>query len=167
MKIQLWNSPFHFWTVLLVTALLFLGCMNNSQSGDPVMNSSEKDKHLIDGRLLPCPDKPNCVSSESPEGYSHIAPLEFTGNAPMAWQILQEQLHEMGGQIEEVDDSFLHATFRSRLFRFVDDVTCRLDEENSRIYIRSAARVGYSDFGVNRKRMVELQKRFESSFHKR
>lgn len=167
MKIQLWNSPFHFWTVLLVTALLFLGCMNNSQSGDPVMNSSGKDKYLKDGELLPCPDKPNCVSSEGPEGDSHIAPLEFTGNAPMAWQVLQEQLHEMGGQIEEADDSFLHATFRSRLFRFVDDVTCRLDEENSRIYIRSAARVGYSDFGVNRKRMVELQKRFESSFHKR
>lgn len=131
------------------------------------MNTPGKDKYLIDGRLLPCPDKPNCVSSESPEGDFHIAPLEFTENGPIAWQTLQDLLVDMGGQIEEVDDSFLHATFRSRIFRFVDDVTCRLDEENSRIHIRSAARIGYSDFGVNRKRMVELRKRFESSFPQR
>lgn len=163
MKIRFLKPSFYLWTVLLVAALLFFGCMNNSQSWDPAMNSSGKDKYLIDGGLLPCPDKPNCVTSEGPEGDSHIVPLEFTGNAPMAWQVLKEQLHEMGGQIEEVDDSFLHATFRSRLFRFVDDVTCRLDEENGRIHIRSAARVGYSDFGVNRKRMAELRKRFRSA----
>jgi uncharacterized protein (DUF1499 family) len=164
MKFQLWNHPFHFWTMVLVTALLFFGCMSSSQSGDPVMNTPGKDKYLIDGQLLPCPDKPNCVSSESPEGDSHIAPLEFTENAPIAWETIQDLLVDMGGQIEEVDDSFLHATFRSRIFRFVDDVTCLLDEENSRIHIRSAARVGHSDFGVNRKRVDELRKRFASSF---
>lgn len=164
MKIQLWKLSFHFWTVFLVAVLLFFGCANNSQSEDPVMNGSGRNKYLIQGRLLPCSDKPNCVSSDGPEGDSYIAPLEFTGNAPMAWQVLQDQLHDMGGHIEEVDDSFLHTTFRSRIFRFVDDVTCRLDEENSRIHIRSAARVGYYDFGVNRKRMAELRKRFESSF---
>lgn len=65
----------------------------------------------------------------------------------------------MGGQIEEVDDHFLHATFRSRLFRFTDDVACRLDNDTNSIQIRSASRVGYSDFGINRKRVEELRKR--------
>lgn len=126
------------------------------------MKSSLKDRFISNGKLLPCPPTPNCVCSEGHQENSPIKPLVFTSSASEAWQTLQDILLEMGGQIEEVDSSFLHATFRSRVFRFVDDVTARLDKEKNRIQIRSASRVGRSDFGVNRKRMEELRKRFTS-----
>ena len=113
----------------------------------------------MDGHLVACPDKPNCVSSEDSTGDSFVEPLEFSGSVIRQWQALQDVILEMGGKIEEVDDHFLHATFRSRLFRFIDDVTCRLDDETNSIQIRSASRIGYSDFGVNRKRVEELRKR--------
>ena len=46
------------------------------------------------------------------------------------------------------------------MFRFVDDLECRLDAENRVIHVRSASRVGYSDLGVNRKRVERLRARF-------
>lgn len=118
-----------------------------------------KNKYLIDGHLIACPDKPNCVSSEGSTGNSFVEPLVFSGSAMRQWQALQDVILEMGGKIEEVDDHFLHATFRSKLFRFVDDVACRLDDETNSIQIRSASRFGYSDFGVNRKRVEEFRER--------
>jgi uncharacterized protein (DUF1499 family) len=54
----------------------------------------------------------------------------------------------------------LHAEFRSAIFRFVDDVEFMVDPESQRIHARSASRVGYSDMGVNRRRMEEIQAAF-------
>ena len=54
-------------------------------------------------------------------------------------------------------DHYLHAEFRSRILGFVDDVEFLVDENNSVIQFRSASRVGYSDLGVNRRRMNELR----------
>ena len=153
----------YYWLSLLLTVVFVTGCIADSQSGDQDMEQLAAKKYIVDGHLAACPQSPNCVNSEDLSKESFIAPLEFTGSAAGAWQILQEQILDMGGRIEEVDDSFLHATFRSSLFRFVDDVSCRLDDENNRIYIRSASRVGYSDFGVNRKRVEQLRKQFTVS----
>jgi uncharacterized protein (DUF1499 family) len=38
----------------------------------------------------------------------------------------------------------------------VDDVELRLDADQGLIHIRSASRVGRSDFGVNRKRVKDI-----------
>ncbi|MBC8317141.1 MAG: DUF1499 domain-containing protein [Desulfobulbaceae bacterium] len=104
-----------------------------------------------------------CVSSESLNESWRVSPLAFAGSPSKAWKTLQKVLLGMDGKIESVDVPFLHVTFRSRLFGFVDDLTCRLDEGKKLIHIRSAARTGYWDFGVNRKRMEELQRQFSSS----
>jgi len=46
--------------------------------------------------------------------------------------------------------------------RFVDDTEFMLDTENKLIHLRSASRLGYRDFNVNRERLesirLELQK---------
>jgi uncharacterized protein (DUF1499 family) len=68
----------------------------------------------------------------------------------------------MGGKIITDDGGYLHATFTSRIFRFVDDLELRLDGENGIIHLRSASRTGYSDFGVNRKRAEQFQALFRS-----
>jgi uncharacterized protein (DUF1499 family) len=61
--------------------------------------------------------------------------------------------------VEEKDD-YLHAEARSLIFRFVDDVEFYLPAPEKVIHVRSASRVGYSDMGVNRKRVEEIRRRF-------
>jgi len=59
-------------------------------------------------------------------------------------------------------DDYLHAEFTSGLFRFVDDVEFYVDSARYEIQFRSASRTGYSDLGVNRKRMTDIVNRFEA-----
>jgi uncharacterized protein (DUF1499 family) len=50
------------------------------------------------------------------------------------------------------------ATRRTRLFRFTDDVTIRLEPmaSGTRLHVRSQSRVGKGDFGQNRRNVKEL-----------
>lgn len=54
--------------------------------------------------------------------------------------------------------NYLHVEFRSAILRFVDDVEFLVND--AAIQVRSASRVGYSDFGVNRKRIETLRSQF-------
>jgi uncharacterized protein (DUF1499 family) len=56
--------------------------------------------------------------------------------------------------------TYLHVEFRSALFRFVDDVELLFDDKERQIHFRSASRTGYYDFGVNRRRMNEISKKY-------
>lgn len=62
--------------------------------------------------------------------------------------------------VEEEDD-YLHYQFTSLVFRFVDDVEFLFDDATKTIHFRSASRVGYGDFGVNRRRMEDLRRRLD------
>ncbi len=115
---------------------------------------------LVDGRLRPCPPTPNCVSSESSAPEARIEPLHFQGPPELAWADLRRTLTVMGGTVVREQDGFLWVTFTSRIFRFVDDVECRLVAAQGSIEVRSASRVGKGDLGVNRRRMDELRARF-------
>ena len=61
-----------------------------------------------------------------------------------------------GGTITSRSDDYLSATYMSRLFKFVDDVEVRQD--GAFCQIRSSSRVGYSDRGVNRKRVETIRR---------
>ena len=61
----------------------------------------------------------------------------------------------------------LTLTCRSRVFRFVDDLTVwvSLDREGfTRVEARSRARVGRGDLGVNRRRVERLMAHLDASF---
>jgi uncharacterized protein (DUF1499 family) len=45
----------------------------------------------------------------------------------------------------------------TRLMRFVDDAEFYLDEKAGVIHVRSASRLGSSDFGVNRARIESIR----------
>jgi len=64
--------------------------------------------------------------------------------------------------IKEMEE-YLHITFTSQFFRFTDDVEFHFVEEAPVIHVRSASRVGYSDLGVNRRRIEKIRRAFESS----
>jgi len=111
--------------------------------------------------LTPCPASPNCVSSQASDAEHFTEPLRFSGDAALAWNRLKSALGtESRLSIVEDTGSYLHAEARSLIFRFVDDVEFVLDPEAGVIQVRSASRTGYSDFGVNRRRVERIRKAF-------
>jgi uncharacterized protein (DUF1499 family) len=115
--------------------------------------------------LAPCPNSPNCVSSQAPESdHEHyIAPFRFSGNPATAWQrLMAAMLAEKRVSIIVEQGNYLHVEMRSLMFRFVDDVEFSLAASAGLIHVRSASRVGYSDFGVNRKRVERIRAAFDS-----
>ena len=56
---------------------------------------------------------------------------------------------------------YLHAVCRTRL-GFADDVECRLCHTDGVIHVRSASRLGYYDFGVNRTRVERLRQQLQT-----
>jgi uncharacterized protein (DUF1499 family) len=90
-----------------------------------------------------------------------MAPLAFESPADDAMRRLQAIVRSMPqSRIVTADDRYLHAEFRSAAFGFVDDVEFLIDERAGVIHFRSAARIGYSDFGVNRRRMERIRERW-------
>lgn len=64
-------------------------------------------------------------------------------------------------ELIQEEEVYLHYEVRSLLFRFIDNVEILFDDASKTIHFRSAARVGYSDFGVNRRRMEEVRSLLE------
>ena len=141
----------------VIAAVLLVRCTMLGQS-----SKSGQPPGLVSGALAPCPTKPNCVCSEFPDDAEHyIAPLDYAdARAEAAWADIQRVVRELGGEIAVADGEYFAATFESSLFGFIDDVECRLDAAHHRIQIRSASRVGYSDLGVNRKRVAAIARAF-------
>jgi uncharacterized protein (DUF1499 family) len=125
--------------------------------------AQQVQSEMVSGRLKPCPDKPNCVCSEDRGKASWVEPLAFEGPPETAWKRLGDAVRDIGGRIEKDQDGYLSATFRTRFLRFVDDMEFRMDAANEVIHLRSASRIGYSDFGVNRRRAERLRARFHQT----
>ncbi len=114
-------------------------------------------------RLAPCPDRPNCVSSLA-RGSAFIAPLAFADAPAAALARLEAALDELPRvRIALRTPAYVRAQATSRVFRFIDDLEFALDANAGVIHVRSAARLGYFDFGVNRRRIEAIRARFKRS----
>lgn len=116
---------------------------------------------MPDNLLSHCPSSPNCVCSEYPESSSFIRPVRFSGPPANAWARAITSVKKMGGQIRLEKKGYIHATFTSPIFRFVDDLELRLAEQENVLHVRSASRTGYYDFGVNRRRVERFRRYFQ------
>lgn len=115
---------------------------------------------LIDSpSLAPCPPKPNCVSTQAVAPSRRMSPLRFTGSALDARQAIENAVEACGGVVVKVGRGYVRAEFSSRLFGFVDDVEWAVSTADARIDFRSASRLGYFDFGANRRRMRKIIRR--------
>ena len=138
---------------MLAFTIMFMQC-----STDPKMKPGGKGRELS-----PCPKSPNCVSSLSEDESHYVKPLAYEGTVEKAKKKLIGVISSMKrSEIVAAEDNYLHATFVSFLFRFVDDVEFYFDNDRRIIHLRSASRTGYSDLGINRKRVEEIRKRFMS-----
>jgi uncharacterized protein (DUF1499 family) len=138
-------------------ALLLLG-ISSLAIGACVAAGKDAAGGVADGRLVPCPSSPNCVCSESSAGDAAIEPLAFPGEPGAALASLVEHLRARPRvELVSVEADYVHAVFRSALFRFPDDVEFRLDRAAHVIHVRSASRIGRSDLGANRRRVEALR----------
>ncbi|NJN01076.1 MAG: DUF1499 domain-containing protein [Leptolyngbyaceae cyanobacterium RM1_1_2] len=116
-----------------------------------------------DGQLSACPDSPNCVNSQAADKEHSIAPLGYKGAATEAIARLKTLIESTeDAKIISAKDDYLYAEFASKLMGFVDDVEFFAPASETVIHVRSAARLGKSDLGVNRKRIELIRDRFES-----
>lgn len=107
--------------------------------------------------LRDCPASPNCVCTQASRSEQRMPAIAFTGTAAAAIEIIAEDIaHWPCTQIVSHKSNYLHLTVRTKLFRFVDDVEFWADDETHLLHFRSASRLGYSDLGVNRRRMKKL-----------
>lgn len=123
---------------------------------------SDQSKYGLDeGKLHPCPDSPNCVCSEFSDDSHSIEPIAFNNDADVAWsQLLNVVAAQPRTKIVDSGDGYLQARVTTRLLRFEDVLEFRLDRAAGAIQVRSASQVGFSDLGVNRRRVETIRKLF-------
>lgn len=147
-------SPVHAAVLTFAIAAAICGCSGVRDNHDAVVNPE---------RLPECPDRPNCVSSDAQDARHAVAPMQLIGDAATGWGAVQKVVrHLPRSTVVKATDRYLHVIFKSRLFRFIDDMQLKLDPQNGIIAIRSAARTGYFDLGVNRRRVEALRQRLKT-----
>lgn len=117
---------------------------------------------VSNGTLQPLSGKPNAVSTQTDLQDMKMSPLPFKGTlADSKFHLLRILQSLDRVKIVKEEGTYIHAIFTSKVFRFKDDVEFYFDEAAQVIHFRSASRVGYSDWGVNRKRMEDITRRYE------
>jgi len=114
---------------------------------------------ITDGKLVPCPKSPNCVSTQALDKKHIINPLKYSSTLKEAKLKILDIIKSLKRtKIINESEIYIHAEFRTRTFKFIDDVEFYFDDTEKIIHFRSASRVGWSDMGVNRKRMEKIRK---------
>ena len=105
-----------------------------------------------------CKDTPNCVSSADTREKFAIDPITFSGTNSMTIADIHTQLSSLPHvTIVTHNTEYLHATFKTGVMGYIDDVEFHRNAEAEQIDIRSASRIGKSDLGANRKRLEALR----------
>ena len=130
--------------LLLAFATSLLSCVRNQSHLD---------------MLTPCPSSPNCVSSDARDSGHQIAPLELSSIDAETWAKIKAVV---SGQprttLIQERENYLRFECRSAILRFVDELELEWRPADRVVAVRSASRVGYSDFGVNRRRVEALRR---------
>lgn len=147
------------FAVALVLAALAAGQAGLFQGGAP------DNIGVRNGRLKPPAPTPNSVSSQAalyPEhrqrARAQIAPLALQGDGPATIARIKA-LAQASAQAAVVrsEPDYLYLQYTSRWMKFVDDVEFWFDPVNQVVQVRSASRIGRSDWGANRARVESLR----------
>jgi len=120
---------------------------------------------IENGQLIQCPTTPNCVNSQAKDKKHYIEPILMTGTPLEVKNHILKILNELKrAKIIVAEDHYIRVEFTSKVFRFIDDLEFYFPNTKSKemtIHVRSASRVGHSDFGVNRKRIEQIRSKFK------
>ena len=126
----------------------------------PLSDAGKKnvDTNRFIGPLKDCPDRPNCVCTQATRPTQQMPAIPFTGSACALIERLTALVSNWPRtRIVSHRSNYLHVAMRTPLFRFVDDVEFFADQNAQLLHFRSASRIGYSDLGVNRRRMAKIR----------
>jgi uncharacterized protein (DUF1499 family) len=108
--------------------------------------------------MAPCPTTLNCVVSVGADAKHQIEPFTYQGDRETAYADLLQVLTVVPRTVvTEKAPTYIRAESTSRIFRFVDDLEFYFPVDETLIQVRSAARVGESDLGVNRRRLEQIR----------
>ena len=151
-----------FLGIIIALVILFIAARLYVAFGVP----APRNLGVNNGQLSPCPDTPNCVSTQAPStDAEHFMPsIPYAQDASFVMtQVLRAVSSMPRTTIVKQDDIYLHVEFRSPTMGFPDDVEFYIDDANKLLHFRSAARMGRGDMGVNRQRMTELSEKIKAS----
>lgn len=144
---MLTSHVFNRSTFVLTCSLVLTACTGARPHNLGVVNS----------QLAPCPDTPNCVSSDSLDESHYVPAFKLEASSELVWSEIKLYIDSQSNMeiVRELKD-YLYVESTSTLMRFVDDVELHLREQDGIIAVRSASRYGKSDFGVNKERIDDL-----------
>jgi len=136
--------------ILIIGCMMFVSCAGQRP----------ENLGLHQDQLAGCPGNPNCVSSQAEDENHFLAVFRYQGEKKAAFKELKKIITSFDGMtIVTESDNYLHIECKSAIMGFVDDLEFYFSKGKD-IQVRSASRLGYSDFGVNRKRVEKLRKLF-------
>lgn len=150
--------------VLVVLVALLVGQLGLLQGRAPT------NLGVHQGRLRPPSSTPNSVSSQATlyanhpmRAYAQIAPLTLVGSGPATIAKIEATVENMpGAAVVESERGYLYVRFTTRWMKFIDDAEFWFDPATRVIHVRSASRIGRSDFGVNRARIERIRRQLEA-----
>lgn len=155
------------WIVYLIggAVVLVLGFIGaNRFFIVPNMSPTPDDLGWQDGSFTRCAKLMNCVSSTDAEDRdTYITPISYTGSAQDAHDTILRILNTMDRVTLITDtEQYIHVEFRSLMNGFIDDTEFYIDPDSNVIHVKSSARLGESDLGVNRNRIESIRQQFNA-----
>lgn len=142
--------------------LLLIGLIGTSVFLSACSGSKPTNIGVTEGKLAPCPESPNCVNSRSNNSVHAIKAIHFKKPLTQAKAMLalKEALLDLPRiEIIKETDTYIYAEATSKIMRFVDDVEFLFPNTSliQEVHARSASRLGYKDFEVNRERIESIR----------
>lgn len=117
-----------------------------------------------DHRLQPPPPTPNCMHSmvDPKKWWHYIQPIAYTDvDRDQARELLKAAVLSLPRtRLVQEQSDYLCFEALTPSEKFTDDVEFLLPENEAIIHMRSASRVGFNDWNVNRKRLEAVRKAF-------
>lgn len=136
--------------------ILILGAA--ARPGISYLSKNKARTGLSDNQFIACPDTPNCVSSMTADNAHKIEALSLSDNPALSLDSIAALIKQQTNtQIVTLESGYLHATYKTKVLGFIDDVEMLQLPQSDVIEVKSASRLGRSDFGINRKRIEELR----------
>lgn len=143
------------WGVVVVIAMLIGFFVYVDMNND-----APEGLGVNEGLLAPCPDMPNCVSSQASadDAEHYVEPIFYHSTVKEA-QLKVEQYLLSNDEARILDSrlGYSHIVINSALFGFKDDLELYFPEADSVMHVRSASRVGYDDLDGNRERVRQIR----------
>ncbi len=145
----------HLVWFITLSVMLFPGCAGKRPT----------NLGLKDGKLTPCPNKPNCVISQTEDKKHFIAPIAYDHSKDEAIKRITVVIKaQKRAKVIEQKENYLRVEFTTAIMKFTDDVEFYFPDEKI-IHVRSASRIGYHDMGLNRKRIEKIRQAFNIGAH--